>query len=200
MLRYLYDVHNCLHADPLHTHEAWYDQWTLVDDSGNFPFQENSYDCGIFALVNMALTAQGVAIQRSAYSQRLLYMHRTRHQVANMIMRSGDTTHTLAAWLRPRNAQSSATKRQLGHQAVRPCRHKSSTRITRTGTGIVKRKRHPETGDKHLPKSGHKRSKKSLAEDPLRGVRRYFKEYPPQTLPWEKDDNEPRKQRRLQSP
>ena len=62
MIRYLYDVYQCLHPDSHHTREAWHDQWTLIDDSGNCPLQENSYDCGIFTLVNMALIAQGVVM------------------------------------------------------------------------------------------------------------------------------------------
>ena len=127
------------------------------------------------------------------------FNHRTRHHVANMIMRSGDTTHRLATWLRPRNTKTAASKGQMGRQAGRPCHPTSSVRITRTGTGILKCKWHPEIRDKHLPASWHKWSKKSLAEDLLRGVRRYFKEYSPRTLPWEKDDIEPRKRRRLQS-
>ena len=199
MLRYLCDVYQCLHPDSHHTREAWHDQWTLIDDSSNCPLQENSYDCGIFTLVNMALIAQGVTIQRSTYSQRLLYIHRTRHQVANLIRRSGATTQTIDSWLRPQTNKTTVAKRPMGRQTGRPRHHTSSTRISRTGTGLVKRKRHPECEDKNLPRSGNKRSKKSLAEDPLWGVRRYFKEYPPRTLPWEKEDREPRKRRRLRS-
>ena len=199
MLRYLFDVYLCLNPDSHHTREAWHDQWTLIDDSSNCPLQENSYDCGIFTLVNMALIAQGVTIQRSTYSQRLLYIHRTRHQVANLIRRSGATTQTIDSWLRPQTNKTTAAKRPMGRQTGRPRHHTSSTRISRTGTGLVKRKRHPECEDKNLPRSGHKRSKKSLAEDPLWGVRHYFKEYPPRTLPWEKEDREPRKRRRLKS-
>ena len=146
----------------------------------------------------MALVAQGVSLQRSSYSQCLVYMHRTRHHIADMIKESGDTTHTIATWLRPRSTQTAAPKKQMGRQAGRPRHYTSSTRITRTGTGIVKRKRHPAVGDKHLPDYGHKRSKKSLADDPLRGVRRYFKEYPPRKLPWEKELFEPRKRRRFE--
>ena len=199
MLRYLHDVYKCLYPNSHDTFEAWQDQWTLTDDSGNCPLQENSYDCGIFTLVNIALTAQGVEIQRSTYSQRLLYLHRTRHQVANMIRRSGDASQTIESWLRPRTNKTTAAKQQAGRQAGRSGHHTSSSRIIRTGTGLVKRKQYPAGEDKNLPKSGHKRSKKSLAEDQLRGVRRYFKEYPPRKLPWEKEDSEPRKRRRLQS-
>ena len=129
----------------------------------------------------MALIAQGVSIQGMTYFQRSLYMHRTRHYIANMIMRSGDTTHTIVTWIRPWNTKTAASKGQIGRQSGRPRHHISSVRITWTGTRIVKRKRHQEVGDKYLPASGHKRSKKSLAEDPLRGVRRYFKEDQPIT-------------------
>ena len=141
----------------------------------------------------MALVAQGVSLQRSSYSQCLVYMHRTRHRIADMIRGLGDTTHTIATWLRPRSTQTAAQKKQMGRQAGHSRNYTFFTRIARIGTGIVKRKRHPAVGDKHLPDSGHKRSKKSLADDPLRGVRRYFKEYPPRKLPWEKERFGPHK-------
>ena len=117
-----------------------------------------------------------------------------------MIMRPGDTTHTIATWLRPQNTKTAASKRQIGHKVGLPRHQSSSARITRTGTGSVKRNQHPEVGDKHLPASGHKQSKKSLAEDLLKGVCRYFKKSPPLKLPWEKNNIEPHKRRRIQSP
>ena len=114
MLQYLYDVHQCLHPDSVQTLESWQDKWTLVDESDDCPRQENLYDCGVFTLVNMALVAQGVSLQRSSYSQCLVYRHRTRHRIADMIKESGDTTHTIATWLHPRSKQTAAPKSPMG--------------------------------------------------------------------------------------
>ncbi len=197
MLRYLYDVHQLLHPEQTTSFSAWSDGWALQDQSNDCPHQGNSYDCGVFTLINMALLAQGADLKRLTYSQDLVYMHRTRHRLAEIILKVGDTRDTIAGWLRPRGPRPTVVRSQGGRQTERTATSSSSSRkVTRTGTGIVKRKRHVDEGERNLPAEGNKRSKKSIADDPLRGIRQYFREFPPRKLPWESDRNEKHKRRR----
>ena len=70
-LRYLYDELAATSPDALPTFDAWNQTWTLKDKSRDPPRQDNSYDCGIFTMISIALMEQGVRLNQHSYTHPL---------------------------------------------------------------------------------------------------------------------------------
>ena len=88
-LHYLYDDYTATSSGATLPFNMWHQPWTTEDRSDNSPRQGNSYDCGIFTLVSIALLAQGVRLNKQTYSQSIIYGLATRRRIAYIIWSSG---------------------------------------------------------------------------------------------------------------
>ena len=86
---YPYDVHQHKQPQDQNTLNNWRLAWTCTDQSTHSPQKENSNDCGIFALVSLALLSNGARLQRDSYSQNIIYTRQTRQRIPYLIWSSG---------------------------------------------------------------------------------------------------------------
>ena len=84
-LRYLYDEFAAASPGVTPPFNVWHRPWTLEDRSGDLPRQGNSYDCGIFTMVSIALLAQGLRLNKHSYTQSIIYGLATRRRIAYLI-------------------------------------------------------------------------------------------------------------------
>ena len=161
LLRYLYDEYASGEMDPT-AFGTWAHDWTTEDRSRDSPRQENSYDCGVFSLLTIALLAQGVRVTSSTYSQLDVYRSSTRRRLAFLALfagRQSDAPH--AGRITP------FVRRRRPPTAPRPTKHFSHKhdRLIPSKVRVTKHKLKHQYCQKHQSRLLNiKRTPKSIAD------------------------------------
>ena len=93
LLHYLYDEYVSNEMD-LADFGAWsHHGWSSEDRSRDLPQQDNSYDCGVFAVLTIALRAHGVRVTSSSYTQLDVYRSSNRRRLAFLALSAGRQTN-----------------------------------------------------------------------------------------------------------
>ena len=172
LLRYLYDEYASSEVDPT-DFGTWAHGWTTEDRSRDSPRQENSYDCGVFSLLTIALLAQGVRVTSSTYSQLDIYRSSTRRRLAFLALSAGrqsDVPHagTITQFVRRRRPPT----------ATRPTKHFSSKsdRLIPSKVKVTKHRLKHKFCPKHQSRLLNiKRTPKSVAETPTPSIIAWMK-------------------------
>ena len=61
---------------------SWKRSWTLQDLSNSSPEQDNTYDCGVFTVINITLLAQRFQLTRQIYTSDTISFQNTRQRIA----------------------------------------------------------------------------------------------------------------------
>lgn len=81
IMRYLFDVASHL-GQQVGRFRAWKRQWDVEDTRDDSPRQGNTYDCGIFTILNAALLANGSTLDATTYTQHDINHSRARERIA----------------------------------------------------------------------------------------------------------------------
>lgn len=84
--KFVRDVKRLILDTNLQHKKMWGGKWTSIDESKNSPIQTNSYDCGSFIILSMALLIHGGNnLTESSYSQQDMYDINVRDLIMQLI-------------------------------------------------------------------------------------------------------------------